>query len=162
MNFQQKDKSNKAVPIFQVEKKHGQRNRLLRFFEVLVIFLVVIGTIVWVLAANKFSFGDFVADIADKIRPKTSTSAPTRQLSKEEQIRQLVSKNSLFEIVSTTKTAEGDFEVLAKDGLIVVFSGIKDLEQQLSTLQTLLTKAKIDNKSLKKVDFRFDKTVVVY
>ena len=57
---------------------------------------------------------------------------------------------------------ENDISVKAKNGPTILFSTKKSLTDQVSTLQTLLTKAKIDNKAIKKVDFRFEKIVVEY
>ena len=51
---------------------------------------------------------------------------------------------------------------MSKTGVTIFFSKEKNFRESISTLQTLLAKAKIDNKTVKQVDFRFDKIIVKY
>ncbi len=49
-----------------------------------------------------------------------------------------------------------------KDGLEVVIALDEDVLRQTASLQLILQKAKIDSKSINRIDLRFDKPVVIY
>ncbi len=114
------------------------------------------------MVGSNFSFSRFFQQISSSLKPKVASDQATKNLSASDRLKLLIQEKSLFEISNLTVTAEGDFQVQAKSGQIFVFSAQKDLSEQVATLQTLLSKAKIENKSFKKVDFRFDKIVVEY
>jgi hypothetical protein len=151
-----------SVPVFNVQKKHAWRDVLLRFVSLILIGSVVLGTLVWLLVVSGFSFQKFLNMSLEALKPQVQQEKKVDGLTPEEELRVLIDQDKLFEIESLTKTAEGDFVVVAKNGPTVIFTVKKSLTDQLTTLQTLLTKAKIDNKALKKVDFRFAKIVVEY
>jgi len=62
-----------------------------------------------------------------------------------------------IKIISSRQTA-----VLMKDGSLVIFSSHKNLENQLDSLQLILRRSKIKDKSIVRIDLRFDKPVIVY
>lgn len=53
-------------------------------------------------------------------------------------------------------------EVWFKDNITSVFSGKKNLKNQLDSLQLIFSRAKIEGRKIKRVDLRFDKPVVTY
>ncbi len=149
-------------PIFKVKKKHAWRDRFIRGIEICALVLVILGTIVWLLFSSKFSLTDFVKNLGNSLKPKIASESARKNLSEVDQIKKLLEGKKLFDINSIEKTKEGDFQVNSMKGETFIFSNEKNLEEQVSTLQTLLAKAKIEGKSLKKVDFRFSKVVVEY
>jgi len=49
-----------------------------------------------------------------------------------------------------------------RDGGELILSSKKDLENQLSSLQLILSRLTIEGKKLKKLDFRYDNPVVSF
>ena len=154
-------KSNKSVPVFQVKKKHSWRGRLVRLLEVLLIVLVLLGTLGWYLVSSHFSFNHFFKSAAQLLSIKVEKTKVIKQQTDQEKLKSAIEESKVFEIESI-KGVQGGFEVKSKSGLIVDFSKEKDFDESIRTLQTLLAKAKIDNKTVKQVDFRFDKIIVKY
>ena len=66
----------------------------------------------------------------------------------------------------TPKTAKivspRQIEVELSDGLLVIFSSLKEVNFQLDSLQLIFSRSKIEGRSLKQVDLRFEKPVVIY
>lgn len=71
--------------------------------------------------------------------------------------------NRLEELSIEYKTVKimGDM-VLIDGDLKLTFSLAKDLNRQLASLQLILQKAKMNSKSMEKIDLRFEKPIVVY
>lgn len=150
------------VPVFSVDKKHAWRDQLLRWVGLGLVGLVLVGTVGWLLVSSNFSAGKTFENLVQQLKPEVSKKQEIKIASKEEELKLLIEKSKALEIESLTKTAEGDLSLKAKSGPQVIFAVEKSLTDQVATLQNLLTKAKIDNKALKKVDFRFEKIVVEY
>lgn len=155
-------KNNRSVPVFSVKKKHAWRGNLITLVEIILIIIVVAGTIVWLLIANHFSLNSFLKNLRKSVQPQATFESKPKIQSKEDELKSLINNDNVLEISSLIKTPEGDLQITSQNGPSVNFSSKKSLQQQVSTLQTLLAKAKIDNKPLKKVDFRFSKIVVEY
>ncbi len=151
-----------SVPVFTVKKKHAWRDQILRWVSILLIISVLLGTVVWILLSSNFSYEKIFSEVLTRIKPEVRKEVKIKASSKEEELKQLIDNDKVFEIESLTNTTEGDILVKAKKGPTIIFASKKSLTDQVSTLQTLLTKAKIDNKAIKKVDFRFEKIVVEY
>ena len=155
--------SNKAyVPVFNVKKKHAWRDQILRWVSILMLVLVLLGTLVWILLSANPPFEKIINDVLSRIKPEIKKETKIKTNSKEEELRNLIENDKVLEIETLANTVENDISVKAKNGPTILFSTKKSLTDQVSTLQTLLTKAKIDNKAIKKVDFRFEKIVVEY
>lgn len=155
------NKKSPSVPVFQVKKKHSWRANLIRLLEVLLITVVLIGTLIWYLLQSHFSLSNFLHSAQQTLIPKIDQKTQVKQQLAQDQLKQSIQDSRVFEIDTINDVQDG-FEVKAKSGLVVVFSKEKDFGETISTLQTLLAKAKIDNKTIKHVDFRFDKIIVEY
>ncbi|HSX57650.1 MAG TPA: hypothetical protein VLE47_00065 [Candidatus Saccharimonadales bacterium] len=157
------DFKSSPAPVFSVNKKHAWRDTASKIVGLILIALVILGTLFWLLFSTHFSFSNSFKGVLANLSPKIATTETKKKVeSEQDKLRVLLQKAKLFEIESITKTDEGDFLVKGKDNLVVYFSSDKDLASQVTTLQSLLTKARIENKAFKKVDFRFEKTVVQY
>jgi len=53
-----------------------------------------------------------------------------------------------------------EIEVWLEDEVLILFNGEKDVGVQLDSLQLILSRAKIEGKTIKKIDLRFDKPVI--
>lgn len=155
-------KRTSIAPFFSVKKKFSWKDRVIKFLELGLIVLVIIGTLFWLLVSSHFSFNKFFSVVVNNVKPKISSSSAQKVTSDEDKIKQLLKTSGVMQVVSVTKFPEGYLEVHSKEGLVVYFSLAKNLQDEVTTLQTLASKAKIDNKSLKIVDFRFNKIVVQY
>lgn len=77
--------------------------------------------------------------------------------------RAVVQMNLLGLVPNWVKITNHDvFLAKMKDGLEVVIALDEDVLRQTASLQLILQKAKIDSKSINRVDLRFDKPVVIY
>lgn len=155
------NKNTPSVPVFQVKKKHSWRANLIRVLEILLIIVVLLGTLVWYLLQSHFSLNNFLHSLQQTLTPKIEQKTQAKQQLARDQLKQSIQNSRVFEIDAINEVSDG-YEVRAKGGLVVVFSKEKDFDETISTLQTLLAKAKIDNKTIKRVDFRFDKIIVEY
>lgn len=64
--------------------------------------------------------------------------------------------------ISVVQKSDGSFEVKLKDESKVIISSKKDIKQQLSSLQLILSRLTIEGKKLKILDFRFNYPVVTF
>ncbi len=53
-------------------------------------------------------------------------------------------------------------KIRLKDSVLVLFNLTKEIENQLDSLQLILSRSKIEGKQIKKIDLRFDKPVIGY
>lgn len=70
------------------------------------------------------------------------------------------SKLRLLEPKSAQATSEKTIEVWFKDDLQVLFSGQKEIGEQLDSLQFIYERTKIEGEKPSKIDLRFDKPVI--
>lgn len=156
-----KREKNQSGAVFEVKKKHSWRVNLIRWLEISLILIVLLGTTVWLLSQSNFSMEKFFQDVKDKFQPKIAVKKVISQKNQKQTLQETIESEKVFEIESIKEVQNG-FEVKSKNSATVIFAKDKDLSNQVRTLQTLLAKAKIDNKSVKRVDFRFEKIVVQY
>jgi len=148
--------------IFQIRKKFAWKTKIVRFVEIILAFIVLAGTILWLVFSTNFSFPNFFKSLGNSLKPKIASNTAKKNLSDEELLKKLLSEKNLLEVKFLEKTSEKDYKIVTKDGINIYFAKDKSFEDQVSTLQILLAKAKIEGKSLKKVDFRFSKIIVEY
>ena len=70
-------------------------------------------------------------------------------------------KEESFEVTEAEMVNSSNINVYLKEGSQIKFSSDKDLSWQVSSLQLILTQAKIEGENLKLVDLRYDKPVVI-
>jgi len=70
----------------------------------------------------------------------------------------LSEKNIKYSDVSTSKDLS--FLIILEDGNEVIVDPNKDIEQQLSSLQLIISQLTIEGKTFKKLDFRFEKPFI--
>ena len=143
---------------FETQKKNSSKKKFVNFFEILLITFVVLGTALWLLISSHFSFQTLFANALRTLTPQVSTEKKTAPQIPEETVKKLL--NGTLEVTSTSRTEDGSLQVATKNNLVIIFSLKKDLAGQVRSLQTILAKAKIDNKTIQKVDFRFSKTII--
>lgn len=133
MNLSRKNKKKLLIPVF-----------LICFF----VFVLGLGT----LRKINFNF-QFLLPQQEMINPLPT---PTEK----EKFQNLLGQHNLQPqtLIFSEKTIEATFP----GELQVLFSKEKDLKTQVASLQYILLRAKIEGRLPKKIDLRFDKTVVSY
>jgi len=146
--------------VFSAPKIHSKTKLARLAVEVLIVLIVLVGTGVTLFWPSNFSLQQTLESLKGTLSLKKE-KVETKGLSIEEQVRFLADEK-VINIASLEKSPQGFLTVKDKDGLVVIFSSGKELETQVRTLQTLLTKAKIEKRVVSLVDFRFEKLVVRY
>ena len=126
-------------------KKQNRRKRILVFIFFLgyvSLFLLLTG-FVWV----------------EKLFPKASLISPVSTQSQKSLGAILDKKNISYESV---EKLDGYYLVKIKDGGEVLISDKKDLTEQASSLQLIVSRLKIEGKKFKRLDFRFDRPVIKF
>ena len=126
-------------------KKQNRRKRILVFIFFLgyiSLFLLLTG-FVWV----------------EKLFPKASLISPVSTQSQKSLGAILDKKNISYESV---EKLDGYYLVKIRDGGEVLISDKKDLTEQVSSLQLIVSRLKIEGKKFKRLDFRFDRPVIKF
>lgn len=147
--------SKQEAKVFVPKRVNRKKQVLYKLVLLTIAVLVLVGTVypfyrVYFPQAKDFFLNNLSLKINNEGNKNTSF---------EEKLR--VGLEGRLEVLNITSSSEGTKAVLL-DGTQVWFSPEKDLEQELRSLQTLLSKATIENRKLKRVDFRFSKVVLEY
>lgn len=132
--------------------KKGKRNRrvkkaLLLFFVFCILFLIIAVILVYSI---------FFAKKTLYISPVTKDSSHDAK-----KIETLL-LDAQIAFVSISIHEDSSYKVLLKDGGQVVLSLKKDIGRQITSLQPILKQFTIDGRKFNRIDFRFDKPLVVY
>lgn len=152
---------NKPAREFKTKKVNRRKTRLLNWIIVLLLLFVLIGTTapfiakisitavrVWDNVRSNLAFGKKV--VLEPVAP-----------SFKDQIKAALDP-AVFEIKSFKDLDDYSVEASSSSGVTAIFSNQVDVSSQVSSLQTLLVKSRIEAKKIKKIDLRFNKTVVEY
>jgi hypothetical protein len=150
----------RAAPIFSPGEIHRPKLRFLKLVEVLLIVLVLGGTTAAFINFKGDAVKNFFQSLPSKFSPQQEKKEVEVPVSFEDQLKINLVAASL-KADTFQKTTEGDFLVgIGKTNIF--FDDGKDSASQVSTLQTVLSKAKIEGRQIKKVDFRFENVVVEF
>ncbi len=162
--FQNRNKffKKRKPKVIEFEKPNTKARKILFYVEAALILLVIVGTALGLIKIFKFSPVQFVQDNFYKVTPKTPV--PLGQVEVKDKANQIIEllPDDLFTFKAVQSRTEEELWVISNQGTLVIFSLNKHAEFQLTTLQNLLTKAKINKKKVEKIDFRFEKVIVVY
>ncbi|MCH8821256.1 hypothetical protein IID23_01910 [Patescibacteria group bacterium] len=155
-------KSTFASNKVELSKPNTKVRRILLFFEIILVALVLAGTTFGLVRVFEFSPVQFFEKNLSHLVPKN----PVDTSKAKPKDKQGILIESLPEEVFAFKEKKAETKdyvsLVSKQGTTAIFSLSKDLDEQLATLQNLLIKAKINNKKVEKLDLRFDKIIVVY
>jgi len=152
------DLKNSGPKTFETSKVNSKRKRIIFLIEILAVFSLVVGITFSFLNLNNFNYSKIFEAIKGTLDLKQAQQH--KDLSFEEKARTLIDKK-LLDITELKKTDRG-LDIKSKQGVEVFISDDKDLGDQVKTLQTVLSKAKIEKREVLLIDFRFDKLVVRY
>lgn len=128
------------------EKKEASKKRL----GILLVFLGLIGLNLFLVYSAFF----------EKPKPIVSPLSKNQVSSSQIVEKKLKESGVLYKSFSTEK----DLSYLVKlegTGEVVIDPG-KDLDKQLSSLQLILKQLKIEGKTLKRLDFRYEKPIITF
>jgi len=152
----------KRENVVELKKPNTKARRILRIVEITLIIFVVLSTIFGLVSISRLSPLDFWDEHFSRISPKIlEPNAPAIRNDRSDQIIRNLPKE-IFTFKAVEKKTDTDLVITSQQGTIASFSLTKNLDFQLTTLQNILTKAKINKRKVGKVDLRFDKVAVVY
>lgn len=95
-------------------------------------------------------------------KPEPFLNPLAKNLSTEEAIigKELLKNGLDFKKVSFQR--DGTYKVFLKDGSEIFLSPKKSILKQVSSLQLIVKRLKIEGKRFKRLDFRYDKPVIVF
>lgn len=126
------------------------------FFSQIKIFISVLLGIVLVSLIIYFSFLLFFPKNNKFVSPLSQNSG-----SKNNQVEQLLDKENIpFSSVETEP--DSSYLITLKDGGKVLLSQNKNVQNQISSLQLILSRLTIEGKRFKNLDFRYDKPVIEF
>ena len=146
--------------VFTPPRTHSLTKKILLLIEISSLVLVTAGTVIFFFRPADFSVQDMWKRMLASVTLKKQESA-RQGASFEGQVREAID-GKVLNIVSVESRKEGFIIIKSKEGVEVILSTSKDLNFQVRALQTLLSKAKIEQRVVLLVDFRFDKLVVRY
>ena len=146
--------------VFAPTKEHSKKKRLIFLIEGVAVVTIALGTAIFFLVPKDLSTKNLVGTLRNIVSLKK-----TENSFKEETFENLLKEavdGKILHVTSINNSNQGFYTVESTEGLKVIFDENKGLDGQVRTLQTLLSKAKIDKKRVIFVDFRFDKLVIHY
>src|SRR4030042_2776995 len=147
--------------VFTTQKTHTQKARLRTWLEIIIIIFVASSDLFSLLKVSQVSPGELFAKLKNAVLLKTENKDNQKEISFEEKITSEID-GKILNITAIEKITEHIYKIKSQEGIEVILTSEKSIKSQSGTLQTLLTKAKIDNKVISSVDFRFNKLVVRY
>jgi len=139
----------------------SKKKRFMFALEVILILIVVVGSVVSLLNLKNISF----SEVAIKVKGIISIQKQDQDEKKDISLEEKIDRNfaDVIPDIVSIDTAKKDFSTIkTHDKTTVIISNLYSLEEQAETLQNILSKAKIEERSVYLVDFRFDKLVVRY
>lgn len=130
-------------------KKSHKRLKIALYFLILILFITSLGFLV----RNSYQ-KTFTLFESEKILKPITRQAPETELAKE-------LKKSNLGVISLSINGGRDIEASLSGGAQVIFK-TSDIAQQVSSLQAMLTRFKIEGRIPKKIDLRFEKPIVVF
>ncbi len=131
-------------------KKDGHRER--KLFPKLFFLIVSLLIFCLLFVGYYFYSGRFKSSFISPLAKEESFST--------EKVNELLKKNSIS--FSSVVFINDSFLVSLSSGEEVILSSQKNLEQQISSLQVILSRFTIEGKKFSRLDFRYDKPLVTF
>jgi hypothetical protein len=135
-----------ARTVTKKQKREASRKKL-------AIILIVVGLLVlnFVLAYSAFFQ-----------KPKPILSPLSKNQISSNEVFEKKLKESNIEYTSITTEKDLSYLIKLKSGGEVLIDQDKDVEEQLSSLQLVLKQLKIEGKTLRRLDFRYQKPIITF
>jgi len=142
-------------------KIHKKKRKWRQTVEITIVAMVVVGSLFTFFQFNDISVDQSISKLREVFKIQREIPTTNTEVSFEDRIK-TVFEGKILKITSIDDSNDKFVTIKSKEKVTVVISTSKDMEEQAQTLQNVLTKAKIESKSVSLVDFRFDKLVVRY
>ncbi len=130
----------------QIKSKSGRKKQRI-VFVLLTLFLIALTVLL------------FLPHLAKKT---LLISPVTRNGSQEAKKIETLVLNAQISVLSISPHADSSYKIVLQDGGEVIISLKKSIEKQITSLQPILKQLTIEGKKFNRIDFRFDKPLVVY
>jgi hypothetical protein len=149
------------APEFRINKANRRKTKLFHVLVFLLLGFVLIGTASPFVARLSVKLTQVVETIRGNLAFEKKEAIEPLAPSFRNQIKEKVDP-AVFEIKEFKEIDDYSLEAVDSRGVSAIFGNQTDLQNQVSSLQTLLVKSRIEAKKVKKIDLRFNKTVVEY
>lgn len=102
-----------------------------------------------------FVFNNFLLNKGEIVSPLSKTTARNNSL-------ESILRESKISFSKIEKATDSSYLVFIREAGVVNISSSKNLKQQVSSLQLILSRLTIEGKRFKRLDLRFDKPVIVF
>lgn len=129
-----------------IRSKHDKKKRLI-ILVLLAIFLIALTILLF---------------LPHLVKKTLYISPVTRNSSQEAKKMETLLLDAQISVLSISLQADSSYKVLLQDDGEVIISLKKNIEKQIASLQPILKQLTIEGRKFNRIDFRFDKPVVVY
>lgn len=139
----------------------SKKKRLMFVLEVFLLLIVTGGTLFSLSNLKNIS----LREVATKVKGIISIQKQDQDEKKDISLEEKINRNfaNVIPGIVSIDTNKKDFSTIkTRDKTTVIISNLYSLEEQAETLQNILSKAKIEERNIALVDFRFDKLIVRY
>lgn len=139
--------------MFTRRRKLQNPKKTRRLYVLALPLLILVGSL-GILVRTLTSHPHFMSALPDKIQA-TSSSSSTEDILTQEFVK------AGFQIDSVRGASDSEYLVQLKTGEVIVVSSTTS-QNQISSLQPLLTNLTMEGKRIERLDIRFDKPVVLF
>ena len=118
------------------------------------------GVLLLILGLITICFSLFFAAFLQKPEPIINPLSKDQASDTSKLIKILKEKNIMYSDISTDKDLS--YIIKLPDKRVVVIDSKKDIEKQLSSLQFITSQLKIEGKTFKRLDFRYQRPVITF
>ncbi len=135
-----------------LQKRKNRKNR--KYFRYLGILFTILGI-------SFISYTAFVLTSSYIFAKPVMSPLPKNFKSQNVDIKELLKKEKI-DFIEVNRATDSSYLVHLQDGATAILSPKKNLEQQVRSLQIVLSRLTIEGKRLRSLDFRFDKPVIAF
>lgn len=136
-----------------MKKRKLRKKRIFYLFYIIVFIIAVSFPVIIFLVLSRES--PLISPIATTIKNNFARGGMLEDYKKS-----LAKSNIEFDNISLS--SDLSIHLFLKNNGEVIFSSEKDMDAQISSLQLIISRSTIEGKRLSRLDFRFDKPIVVY
>lgn len=140
----------------KIGSKRKSRQLLIKSIKVCFLFVITLGILI---SITTFFYNRKKIVLSPIATAKTTKNTYITSENNTEVISQLLEQNHLTPSAITIGS-DSAILVTLKNGPEVTFSSAKDLSQQITSLQLIMSHLTIEGKRFTRVDFRFDNPII--
>jgi hypothetical protein len=146
---------------FNTDRKNKRKSLFFNLAVGLVLVLVAVGTLAPTLVKGFLALQEGFDNLKTNLTGvEKETLNPIAQTFTDRVLGKL--DPSIFQVKEIKELDPYSVELYSSQEVVAVMTSKEDLDKQVSSLQGLLVKSRIESKPIKRIDLRFSKTVVEY